>query len=62
MAKKNLNEAVKLLTPTIQEADPYTPAEWKKIKKLSAEKGKIFKDAKSLRNYLDKAWCNSARK
>jgi hypothetical protein len=45
-----------------KKADPYTFAEWEKIKKLSAENGKTFKDAKSLRSYLHKARSNSAGK
>ncbi|MEI6863300.1 MAG: AbrB/MazE/SpoVT family DNA-binding domain-containing protein [Candidatus Omnitrophota bacterium] len=43
------------VTTTIQEADPYTSAEWDKIKDLSAEKGKSFKNAKALLKHLHKA-------
>ena len=43
------------VTTTIQETDPYTPAEWEKIKKLSAEKGRTFKSARALLKRLDKA-------
>ena len=43
------------VTTTIQEADPYTPVEWEKIKKLSSEKGKTFKSAKTLLKHLRKA-------
>ncbi len=43
------------VTTTVKEADPYTPQEWEKIKKLSAEKGKTFKSAKALFKHLHKA-------
>jgi len=43
------------VTTTIQETDPYTPAEWEKIKKLSAEKGRTFKSARALLKRLHKA-------
>lgn len=43
------------VTTTIQEADPYTPAEWEKIKKLSAKKGKTFKNTRGLLKHLHKA-------
>ena len=40
------------VTTTIKEADPYTPREWGKIKKLASEKGKAFKSAKAALKYL----------
>jgi bifunctional DNA-binding transcriptional regulator/antitoxin component of YhaV-PrlF toxin-antitoxin module len=43
------------ITTTIKENDPYTPAEWEKIKKLSAKRGKVFKSEKTLLKYLHKA-------
>lgn len=33
---------------------PYTKEEWKKIKKLADEKGKIFTDVKEVKKYLTK--------
>ena len=43
------------VTTTVQEHNPYTPAEWDKIKKLSAEKGKTFRSEKALLRHLHKA-------
>jgi len=43
------------VTTTIKEADPYTPVEWEKIKRLSAGKGKTFRSAKALLKHLHKA-------
>lgn len=43
------------VTTTIREADPYTSAEWERIKKLSAEKGKTFKSARALSRHLHRA-------
>ena len=40
---------------TIKEEDPYTPAEWKKIKELASSKGRSFKTEKALLKHLHKA-------
>jgi hypothetical protein len=43
------------VTTTIREQDPYTHAEWEKIKSLSSEKGKTFRSAAALLKHLHKA-------
>ena len=43
------------VTTTVKEDDPYTQAEWKKIKKLASKKGRSFKTEKALLKYLHKA-------
>ena len=43
------------VTTTIKEEDPYTQAEWKKIKKLDSRKGRTFKTEKALLKHLHKA-------
>jgi AbrB family looped-hinge helix DNA binding protein len=42
------------VTTTIKESDPYTQAEWRKIKKLASKKGRTFKTEEALLKYLHK--------
>ena len=42
------------VTTTIQENNPYTPQEWKKIEKLASAKGKTFHSAEAAIKHLHK--------
>ena len=43
------------VTTTIKEDNPFTPKEWKKIKKIASKKGRTFKAEKALLKHLHKA-------
>jgi len=43
------------VTTTIKEENPYTPAEWEKIEKLTSKKGKTFHSAEAALKHLHKA-------
>jgi len=43
------------VTTTVKEDNPYTPLEWKKIRKLALAKGETFHSAESAIKHLRKA-------